>query len=317
MNVITTNKLDFSVNFKPSEIKIANKETFEAAIKTYAKKYEGLVIDPDNVKDAKSIRAEMNSLTKSLDDKRKDIKKEFNAPLNLFEKWVKDQKEEIQKVINPIDSGIKAMEVLEAEKRLETLKTLIAEMAPNYGIEIEKFPIKPNWVNKEFFSTKGKVNKKGLEEISAAMKSIKAEKEQLETNKTLISNYAKAVGLEPESWVLQVENGITPAELMKQIDQTIKAKNERLEAERKQREYEAAISTVETHTVGAKTIDVETGEIVDEVNIVELPFGDDEDPFPVSRPTVETLTVRLSGPNHLIIQAKQYMLSIGVKVEQV
>ncbi len=313
-NEIAVKELDFSVDFKKSEITVSHKEQFESAVKAYAKKYKGLVIDPDNIEDAKKVRAEMNKVKKGLDDKRKEIKKEFSQPLTEFEKWIKEQNEQIQNVVSPIDEGIKEMDEREQAKRYESMMIEITEIAPNYGVEVEELTINPSWANKGYFTTKGKLNKKALNEIVGEMKAVKAEKDQLEANKIMIANYAKAVGQEPESWVVQVENGVTPQELMKQIDQAIKAKNERLEQEAKQKEYEDAIAGLEPNQVeiGNKVVNEETGEIV---NTVDLPFGDDEDPFPINKPAIKTMTVRLSAPNHLIQQATQYLKGLGIKVE--
>lgn len=314
-NEIAVKELDFSVDFKKSEITVSHKEQFESAVKAYAKKYKGLVIDPDNIEDAKKVRAKMNKVKKGLDDKRKEIKKEFSQPLTEFEKWIKEQNEQIQNVVSPIDEGIKEMDAREQKKRYDLMMAEITEIAPNYGVEVDELTINPSWANKGYFTTKGKLNKKALNEIIGEMKAVKAEKDQLEANKLLIANYAEAVGQEPESWVVQVENGATPQDLMKQIDQAIKAKNVRLEQEAKQKEYEDASAALETNKVeiGSKIIDEETGEIV---NTVDLPFGDDEDPFPISKPIIKTITVRLSAPNHLIQQATQYLLGLGIKVEK-
>lgn len=315
-NEVTVNALDFSVDFKISEINVAHKEQFESAVKAYAKKYEEWTVSAETLQDAKDVRAEMNKATKLMDEKRKEIKKQINKPLTEFEDWIKAQKEEIQRVIDPIDQGIKELEAMEQEERRKKLMTEIEEIAPNYSVEVDEIAINPSWSNKGNFTTKGKLNKKALNEICGEMKAVKAEKDQLEANKTLIANYAKAVDQEPESWVVQIENGATPQKLMKQIDQAIKAKNERLEQEQKQKEYEEAIAGIE---VGNKVVDEETGEIV---NTVDLPFEEPEedpfaDPFPVSRPAIKTVTYRLSAPNHLILQAKQYLQGLGIKIEEI
>lgn len=315
-NEVAIKELDFSVDFKSSEITVANKDKFESAIKNYASKYDGLIIDPDNVDDAKKVRAEMNKVTKGLDDKRKEIKRNFNKPLDEFTEWVKSQQKEIEKVVSPIDKGIKEMDEREQAKRYELLIAEIEEMAPNYGVTFEELNINPSWANKGYFTKSGKLNKKGLDEVCGEMKAVKAEKDQLAANKVLISNYAKAVGLEPDSWVVLIEEGSTPQDLMKQIDQAIKNKNDRLEAEKKQQEYDDAIADLEKNQVevGNKIVDEETGEIV---NTIDLPFGDTEDPFPISKPLLKTVTVRLSAPNHLILQATQYLQGLGIKVEKV
>lgn len=315
-NEVTVKALDFSVDFKKSEINVAHKEQFESAVKAYAKKYEEWAVSAETLQDAKDVRAEMNKANKLMDEKRKEIKKQINKPLTEFEDWIKAQKAEIQRVIDPIDKGIKELEDLEQEERRKRMMVEISEIAPNYGVEVEEITINPSWSNKTYFTTKGKLNKKALNEIVGEMKAVKAEKDQLEANKTLIANYAKAVGQEPESWVVQIENGATPQELMKQIDQAIKAKNERLEQEQKQKEYEDAISELDNKPIstGDKVIDQETGEIV---NTVDLPFEADEDPFPISKPVIKTETYRLSGPNHLLIQAKQYLQGLGIKIEKI
>lgn len=319
-NEVTVKALDFSVDFKKSEINVAHKEQFESAVKAYAKKYEEWAVSSETLQDAKDVRAEMNKANKLMDEKRKEIKKQINKPLTEFEDWIKAQKEEIQRVIDPIDKGIRELEDIEQEERRKKMMVEISEIAPNYGVEVEEITINPSWSNKTYFTTKGKLNKKALNEIVDEMKAVKAEKDQLEANKTLIANYAKAVGQEPESWVVQVENGATPQELMKQIDQAIKAKNERLEQEQKQKEYEDAISELDNKpiSVGDKVIDQETGEIV---NTVDLPFEADEDPFqdpfPVNKPAIVTETYRLSAPNHLLIQAKQYLQGLGIKIEKI
>lgn len=315
-NEVAINGLDFSVDFKESEIAIAHKEQFETAVKAYAKKYEEWTVTADTLQDAKDVRAEMRKNNKLMDEKRKEIKKKFNKPLTEFEDWIKDQKAEIQKVIDPIDKGIKEQETLEQEERRKKMMVEIEEYAPNYGVTVDEITINPSWTNKEYFTTKGKLNKKALNEICGEMKSVKAEKDQLEANKVLISNYAKAVGLEPDSWVVLVEDGSTPQDLMKQIDQAIKSKNDRLEAEKKKQEYDDAIAGLEKNQVevGNKIVDEETGEIV---NTVDLPFGDADDPFPINKPLIKTVTVRLSAPNHLIMQATQYLRGLGIKVETI
>lgn len=316
INELTVPETDFSVNFKASEITVAHKEQFERAVKAYAKKYDEWTVSAETIQDAKNVRAEMNQKVKLMDEKRKEIKNEFDQPLKDFEEWIATQKEEIKKVVMPIDQGIKEMEVLEREERRKLLMAEIAEIAPNYGVEVNEVIIDPSWSNKGNFTTKGKLNKKGLNAVVGEIRAIKAANDQLETNKLLITNYAKAVEQEPESWIVQIEDGATPQEVMKRMDLAIQAKRERLEVEQKEKEYHEAIHSLEVNQieVGNKVIDGETGEIV---NTSDLPFGDAEDPFPIKQPIIKTVTYRLSAPNHLIIQATQYLQGLGIKLEKV
>ena len=101
-NELTTN-LDFSVNYKKSEIKINNQEQLETAVQNYAKKYEGLIFTEDDLTEGKAVRAELNKVATAIDTKRKEVKKEFNEPYLAFEKDVKRIIGMIKTVSDPID----------------------------------------------------------------------------------------------------------------------------------------------------------------------------------------------------------------------
>ncbi|MFP9210114.1 hypothetical protein ACLI2D_15500, partial [Enterococcus faecalis] len=71
------------------------------------------------------------------------------------------------------------------------------------------------------------------------------EKERVIGEKAIIENYVKALGLEPYSWLSQIDNGKTAAELMIEIDAALakkKAAEERaIEQQKAHEEYEAAM----------------------------------------------------------------------------
>lgn len=308
-------ELDFSVDFKQSEITVANKEQFEEAIKAYASKYENLIIDENNVADAKNVRVEINKVKKGLDERRKEIKKNFNEPLKQFESWVKDQSGEIDKVLRPIDQGIKELEEIEKQKRRKSIEVLVKEMCETHKVEFEAVEIEPTWWEPSGAFTKtNKPTKKTIEAISFALNKIAEIQKQLESDILIVSNYAKAVGLEPESWAVQVKNGSTPAQLMKMMDEAIREKKAK-------QEYEEAMSKLEKESAEIAdtgvSFDPETGEVVSE-NLFEdeLPF-DADDPFPDISTKEKSVLVRLTGPDHLLIQARQYILSLGIQLEDV
>lgn len=319
-NELITKELDFSVEFHPSKISVAHKEDLEKAIETYSSKYKNLVITAENLEESKKVKAELNKVLSGLDAKRKDVKKEYSLPLNEFESWMKNLNSKIKEVIMPIDEGIKALDELERQKRIEVLNQTISEMAPKYDVQVDDISVQASWSNKTAFTAKGSINRKTLKEIADQMTKIKQEKDQLAANKMMISNYAQVVGLEPESWVAQVEDGSSPQELMKKIDAAVKAKNERLEAEKRRKEYKEAISSIEppkTIEVSNKIVDEETGEIYSED---DLPDFSDEDPFPIfSEPirTIEVRTYEISGLTNQIIDGINKLIDMGLIVKQV
>lgn len=313
--VALKNELNFSVDFKQSEITVANKEEFEKAIKAYANKYENLIIDPNTVADAKNVRVEINKVKKGLDEKRREIKKSFNLPLSQFETWVKEQQKEIEKVLVPIDQGIKELEEIEQQKRRQVIEQLVKEMCETHKVDFEEIEIHNSWWEPSgSFTKSNKPTKKTLEAISFSLNQIAERKRQLENDIVIVSNYAQAVGLEPESWTVQVKNGVTPTQLIQMMDESIREKNAK-------QEYEEAMSKLEKEELkvseSGTSFNPETGEVVSE-NLFEdeFPF-DPDDPFPDIPAKENTILVRLSGPEHLLIQARQYILGLGIKIEDV
>lgn len=313
--VVLKDNLDFSVDFKQSEITVANKEQFEQAIKAYASKYENLIIDENNVADAKNVRIEINKVKKGLDEKRREIKKNFNEPLKQFESWVKDQSGEIEKVLRPIDQGIKELEEIEKQKRKNTIEILVKEMCETHKVEFKDVEIQASWWEPlGAFTKTNKPTKKTLEAISFTLNQIAEKQKQLDSDIIIVSNYAQAIGLEPESWAVQVKNGSTPAQLMKMMDEAIRDKKAK-------KEYEEAMFRLEKEsaeiTDTGVSYDPETGEVVSENPFEDELRFDTDDPFPDIPTKEKSVLVKLTGPDHLLIQARQYILSLGIQLEDI
>lgn len=245
MTTDLTTQLEFNVDFTPSQITINNEAKLKELVDATIARYGTLIFTDDNIPEAKQAKADLNKIAKLLDDQRKAVKKEYSKPLKDFETKINGYTNQIKLVSEGINESISSFEESEKNKRFEKLKATIEEIAPNYEIDANELEIKPAWLNKGNFTTKGELNKKTLEDVTFQMKQIAADNKRIENDKAIIGNYAKAVGLEPESWVAQIENGLFATDLMKQIDATVAAKREREERELKeqqaQAEYEQAI----------------------------------------------------------------------------
>lgn len=57
-----------------------NKEELEAAVRQKIADYENVVYTEENMQQAKNDRAELNKLTKAIEDRRKEVKKKINEP---------------------------------------------------------------------------------------------------------------------------------------------------------------------------------------------------------------------------------------------
>lgn len=309
MTTDLTTQLEFNVDFTPSQITINNENKLKDLVDATIARYGTLVFTDDNIPEAKQAKADLNKIAKLLDDQRKAVKKEYSKPLKDFETKINGYTNQIKLVSDGINESISSFEESEKIKRFEKLKVTIEEIAPNYEIDSNELEIKPAWLNKGNFTTKGELNKKTLEEITFQMKQIAAENKRIENDKAIIGNYAKAVGLEPESWVAQIENGLFASDLMKQIDATVAAKREREERElneqQAQAEYEQAMKELKERQVENNVIDQETGEILEESP--ELQRQEIEE--------FKTVELRLTGTHEQLTALNKFITSEGIKVE--
>nr|DAR28357.1 MAG TPA: Protein of unknown function (DUF1351) [Caudoviricetes sp.] len=304
-----TTQLEFKVDFKPSEITINNETKLKELVDATISRYGSLVFTDDNIPEAKQAKADLNKVARLLDDQRKAVKKEYSKPLKEFETKINGYTNQIKLVSEGINESISTFEESEKAKRLDKLVSTIEEISPNYGIDSSELTINPSWLNKGNFTTKGELNKKTLEEVTFQMKQIADAKKRIESEKAIIGNYAKAVGLEPESWVAQIENGLFASDLMKQIDATVISKREREEQEEKDRlariEYDEAMKELEEKQVNDKTINPETGEIVDEI------------PSPASEEAerLTTVSLKLTSTHAQLSKLNDFIVDEGIKVE--
>lgn len=309
MTTDLTTQLEFNVDFTPSQITINNEAKLKELVDATIARYGTLVFTDDNIPEAKQAKADLNKVARLLDDQRKAVKKEYSKPLKEFETKINGYTNQIKLVSEGINESISTFEESEKAKRLDKLVSTIEEISPNYGIDSSELTINPSWLNKGNFTTKGELNKKTLEEVTFQMKQIADANKRIENDKAIIGNYAKAVGLEPESWVTQIENGLFASDLMKQIDATVAAKREREERELKeqqaQAEYEQAMKELKERQVENNVIDQETGEILEESP--DLQRQEIEE--------FKTVELRLTGTHEQLTALNKFITGEGIKVE--
>lgn len=240
------------MEYLPTIISIQNYEQLQQTVNDYANKFNNMVVTDATEKDAKNIRAELRKVSAALDDRRKEIKKDFNRPYDDFAEKVNILRSNLDQAIIPIDRGLKELEEQQRQERLVGVQNLIDEMAPNYGVESTEIKVDPTWLNKTISK------KKIIDGIAGTMVSIKKAKDKLATDISTITKYAEVQKVDPSGWVDQLKQGQDVDYLMAAIDAQVKRKAE------KQRRLEAKAAEEQTHqeTRGAEVIDTDTGEVV-------------------------------------------------------
>lgn len=99
-----------------------NKEELEAAVRSRIASYENVVYTEDNMKQAKADRAELNKLTKAIEERRKMVKAIINKPYDVFETELKEILALIQEPVGIIDKQVKAFEDQQKEEKKKGIR---------------------------------------------------------------------------------------------------------------------------------------------------------------------------------------------------
>ena len=93
-------------------------------------KFDSLIVNEENYKDIKKLRAELNNEFKEFETVRKDIKKRVLSPYEAFEKEFKEKiaskyefaEINLKKAINDVENGLKEIRINELKEYFEELK---------------------------------------------------------------------------------------------------------------------------------------------------------------------------------------------------
>lgn len=142
------NEISVVVNQTPGVIE-CNFDEIKEALARQMTAYTSLEVTEENIPESKKDLATLRKIRKAVDDRRKEIKKDFSKPYDEFEKRVKDILSVIDEPIGMIDSKLKEFEEKRvAERQAHLLKLYednIGEYAPFLTFEALKTP---QWDNK-------------------------------------------------------------------------------------------------------------------------------------------------------------------------
>lgn len=129
----------------------ANFAEMEAALTEMLEPYKKMVVL--DVPAAKSARAYVNKVKKSIDDSRKMVKKLYSQPLAVFEDRCKALTAMCDEAAGNIDEQIKAQEAEEREIKLTALRTYFEHSAEH--ADVSEFIVweqvyNPKWENKSY-----------------------------------------------------------------------------------------------------------------------------------------------------------------------
>lgn len=262
----TLSLTDFKVDYKPSVLTLQHADELAANIKLYAEKYRGLVITEGTLKEAKASRSELRKLSKALNDKRIEIKREYNKPYDAFKSVIDGMISDISAVETAINDGIKEQERLDAEQRKEQVLDDITEIAQSRGIDPKDIEFNDKWLNKSL----SKLER--TRQIGDAADYIVKQRADLVAAKKAVTKYAEATGLDAGGWVAQIDQGASQLDVMDRIDAYVERQKREAEQAKKRAEAQAAIDALHQKKIGDKVVDTNTGEVVKQPEIKHYGF---------------------------------------------
>lgn len=290
-NELVTFEPNIEVN--PTPIKINNLEQLEMAVNGVVTKYgQDFVVTSDNVADTKRMRANINKIAKSINDKRLETDRQYKKPMADFDKLMKGLGDKVKDLLDPLDSKIEEVETQERQARYDSVKTEIAEMAPNYGVSVTDIEVQPGWLLKSLS------HKKLLEQIAEAMTQLRKDRDQRATDIQTVRMYADQLELESSGWAALISKGEPVSDILAEMDAAAakrdKERQKKAEKAKAAKEAQAAIDATHQVKQGDETIDTDTGEVVPQV-----------------------ITVKLTGTHKALGQVWAGAKQLGVRVELV
>lgn len=232
------------VTVQDAIISIEEREKVEQQVNEIAKKFKNYLPSADTLPADRATRAELRKVTKGLDDKRKEIKKDFNKPLSEFEGWVKKASKPLIDAIDAIDKGIKEIEENERQIRISVIDVAFKEKAKLAGLDYRLFVEKYDNYNKATNFNQHKQLKKGVLDDIETVIDYELQKQQGRKNDiSSISEIALERSLTAEPYIRELDNGKGLNEILQDMLRDAKAQDEaraKREAEQAKREAEQA-----------------------------------------------------------------------------
>lgn len=187
--VIETEATTLEVTYTEATI-ASNMDALEAHVKKVVADYEGATYDLTSaqaIKEAKHDRSYLNGIKKEIDERRKAVKREYNKPLDAFERRCK----QITAIIDESTDAIKA-QLDEAEQtRKDALYSRLQQHYEEFaGLLAPVVPYErlhePQWLNKTF----GEI--KAQQALESKVSDVARDWETLKAQQEAMPHYADA-----------------------------------------------------------------------------------------------------------------------------
>ncbi|AKG66631.1 DUF1351 domain-containing protein [Lactobacillus helveticus] len=250
---------DFPVNYAPARIDFKSFEDFKVQVDQVHAQAQKYCVTPDNLKEAKAIRAKLNGAKKKINQRKIEIVKHVDQPVKDFKDKIKLLLNEVDKSSELIDSQIKEYEEAARKKRREDNLKHISAMCELANVDPNKIEYQLSWDNKTYSKNKFE------SEVDQKIALIQERQNQLAEAITIVTQRADKLGLPSKHWIHELKTRSLP-DVLSEMDEY----KEGLENIANEQKKTKARETKNLKQVGDCYIDRDTGEVKEKVITVKL-----------------------------------------------
>ena len=200
-----------------------NFEELKAELAEQLEKYQNVVYTDDTIKIATDDRAKLNKLSKTVNDKKIEIHKEYDKPYKEFEEKIKIILNMINEPLQLIDRQIKDYEQRQKDEKREQIQAFFDTQVGDYADLVRLDNIfNEKWLNKTYkMATIEEDIKSIFSKMNAEMQIIDGQMKDEAVNKQVKAFYFNNVGNE-SVLSLSLQEGMTITENNKKLEELSK-----------------------------------------------------------------------------------------------
>lgn len=293
------------VDYTPAKLEIENYEKLSKMVEEYTERFNNLVFNEDDRAGLTLARSDLLALQNALDDQRKQVKREYNKPLDVFEGKFRYLYDLINEPLSEARQLIQKLDDAERDKRVEALDDYLNKQIDRVNglgdvtIAMDDIERDKKWLNKGNWTDKLEPRQSLKDDVLPVIEKLVEDKKQYAMDAQIVSEFCVAMQVEPGGWLAQLDSR-RPTEIIKDITEMVSAKA--------QMEKDKPADNA--------TDDAPVDVPIDAPGIVEP----DEVPLPgevkFNKPMISN-TIEVTGTYEQLQALNKYLVGSGIKVRQV
>ena len=216
---------DIQINFEPAKVAFSDFGAFEAGIEQAIAKYGTFDLEVNTIEEVKQARTDLNKLSQSLEDRRKEIKSKINEPYAEFEKAYKVPYNKLKDLIDKLKKQIDDYKDNQKTLRKDAVRNWFKQKAIEGNLNPEIFEQYLDNFTKEtqFKKDSFQLLKKTEAELEAIVMDELQKQNQKDQDISIISSQCATHNIGPATYIRAYESGQTLAEVLDSITKDIES----------------------------------------------------------------------------------------------